>query len=91
MFNSKELSLFQTSYFSDYKYINGVVEVRSRNTGHWWQLLRMDMPRATMVVVRHRYPGIKKYHIQCHVHTFTKAYRMIVDHDSYILAQQVTV
>jgi hypothetical protein len=57
------------------------------NTGHWWQLLRMDMTRATMIVIRHRYPGIKKYHLQCHVHTFNKAINIIKDHDAYILAK----
>ena len=60
MFNSKELSFFQTNYFSNFIYQNSVIEVCSRNTEHWWQILRMDMPRATMVVVRHRYPGVKR-------------------------------
>jgi hypothetical protein len=87
MFNSKELSLFQTSYFSDFKYQNEVIEVRSINTGHWWLLLRMDMPRATMIVIKHRYPGVKKYYLQCHIHTFNKAIRLIKDHDAYILAK----
>lgn len=85
MFNSKELSLFQSPYFSDFSYKNGIIEVRSRNTGHWWQILRMDMPRATMVIVRHRYPRAKEYHIQFHVHTFNKAIKMIIEHDKYIL------
>ena len=86
MFSKNELSLFQSGYFSHFKYEYGIIEVRSINTGHWWQILRMDMPRSTMVVVRHRYPGVKKYHKQCHVHTVAKACRMIMDHDFYILS-----
>lgn len=86
MFNFQELSLSQSTYFSDFNYKNGVIEIRSRNTGHWWQILRKDMPRATMIMIRHRYPGVKKYHIQCHVHTFTKAIKMIIEHDKYILS-----
>lgn len=87
MFNSQELSLLKSPYFSDFNYQSEAIEVRSINTGHWWQLLRMDMPRATMIVIRHRYPGIKKYHLQCHVHTFNKAIKLIKDHDAYILAK----
>lgn len=87
MFSMHELSLFKSDYFSHYNYENGIIEVQSKNTGHWWQIFRMDMPRATMVVVRHRYPGVKKYHMQLHVHTLNKAYKMIVDHDTYILAK----
>ncbi len=85
MFSIQEISLFQSDYFSYYKYENGIIEVQSKNTCHWWRVFKKDLPRATMIVVWHRYPCDKKYHIQCHVHTFIKAYKMIVDHDSYIL------
>lgn len=91
MFNSQELSLVQIRYFSDFTYQNGVIEMRSKNTGHWWQIIRKDMPRASMVIVQHRYPGIKKYHKQCHVHTFEKAIRMIIEHDKYILSDSITL
>ncbi|BCJ98133.1 hypothetical protein [Anaerocolumna chitinilytica] len=91
MFNSQELSLVQTRYFSDYSYINGVIEIRSKNTGHWWQIVKKDMPRAKMVIVRHRYPGVKKYHLQCHVHTFEKTIRMIIEHDKYVLSDSITL
>ncbi len=85
MFSNQELSLFQSDYFSNFKYENGILEVQSKNTGHWWKISRMDMPISIMIVVKHRYPGVKKYHMQFHVHTLKKAYKMIVDHDSYIL------
>ena len=85
MFTKSELSLFQSDYFSLFKYENKTIEVRSQNTGHWWQIYRMDMPITTMIVVKHRYPGVKKYHMQFHVHTAAKACRMIMDHDFYIL------
>jgi hypothetical protein len=91
MFSILELSLFQSDYFTNFNFKNGVIEAQSKNTGHWWQIFKMDMPRATMVVVRHRYPGTKKYHMQFHVHTFAKAYKMIVEHDSYILEEQSIV
>ena len=87
MFSNHELSLFKSSYFSNYNYENGIIEVQSKNTGHWWLVFRMDMPISTMVVVKHRYPGVMKYHKQCHVHTVAKACRMIMDHDLYILSQ----
>ncbi len=85
MFSNFELSLFHSDYFSNFSYENGIIEVQSKNTGHWWLIFRMDMPRSTMVAVRHRYPGVKKYHVQCHVHTLHKAYTMIKEHDTYIL------
>lgn len=88
MFSKSELSLFQSDYFSHFKYENEIIEVRSQNTGHWWLISRMDMPISTMIVVKHRYPGVKKYHKQCHVHTVAKAYRMIIGHDTFILAKQ---
>ncbi len=89
MFNSQELSLVKIRYFSDFTYQNGVIEMRSKNTGHWWQIVKKDMPRSKMVIIRHRYPGVKKYHMQCHVHTFIKAVNMIIEHDKYILEKAI--
>ncbi len=90
MFSNQELPLFKSSYFSHYSYENNIIVVKSNNTGHWWKIFRMDMPRATMIVVKHRYPGAKKYHMQFHVHTVSKACRMIMDHDFYILKKLST-
>ena len=85
MFNSQDLSLFQTDYFCNFAYKRGLIEVRSKNTGHWWTLARLDMPRSTMVLIKHKYPGDNGYHKQCHVHTFIKAVKVIKEHDDYIL------
>ena len=86
MFSIKELSLFQSNYFTNFSYKNNIIEVQSTNTGHWWQIFKKDMPRSTMIVIRHRYPMIKKYHLQCHVHKTIKAYKVIKEHDEYILS-----
>ncbi len=85
MFSFKELSLFQSDYFSNFSYHNGIIEVKSKNTGHWWQIFKKDMPISNMVVTRHKYIKSDKYHMQCHVHKVAKAYKMITDHDKYIL------
>jgi hypothetical protein len=44
MFNSHELSLVHISYFSNLAYKNEIIEIRSKNTRHWWQILRKDCP-----------------------------------------------
>lgn len=93
MFSNKELSLFQSDYFSHFSYNNGLIEVRSKNTGHWWQIYWKDMPISNMIVTRHKYTKADKYHMQCHVHRVDKVYRMITEHDKYILnfTEQLTV
>jgi len=87
MFNSHELSLFESSYFSNFSYSTGIIEIQSKNAGHCWRKLKKDMPRSTMVVIYHKYKFRDNYHVQCHVHTFNKALRLIRDNDSYILNQ----
>jgi hypothetical protein len=85
MFSKQELSLFQSPYFSNFSYFNGIIEVQSINTGHWWQIFKKDMPRSAMIVTLHKYNKDSKYHKQCYVHTLSKAYRMIIGHDEYII------
>jgi hypothetical protein len=85
MFSKQELILFQSPYFSNFSYSNGIIEIQSNNTGHWWQIFKKDMPRSIMIVVLHKYNTFDKYHKQCHVHTLFKAYRIIKSHDNFIL------
>lgn len=84
MFSKQELSLFKSSYFSNFSYFNGIIEIQSKNTGHWWQISKQDMPRSTMIKVLHKYKFSDKYHKQCYVHTFRKAINIIKGHDDYI-------
>lgn len=87
MFSKQELSLFQTPYFSNFSYSNGIIEIQSNNTGHWWQIFKKDMPRSTMIVTLHKYNKNDNYHKQCHVHTLQKASCKIKSHDEYILVK----
>jgi hypothetical protein len=93
MFSILELSLFQSDYFTNFNFKNGVIEVQSKNTGHWWQIYWKDMPISNFLVIKHKYKKEDKYHTQCHVHFIGKAYHMIIKHDEYILnhANQITV
>lgn len=87
MFSKQELSLFHSPYFTNFSNSNGIIEIQSKNTGHWWQITKKDMPRSMMIVTYHKYTKNDKYHKQYYVHTLSKAFCLIKSHDKYILVK----
>lgn len=87
MFNQNELSIFQSDYFDNYFYKNGVVEVQSHNTKHYWKFYKVEMPIQNKIVLFHKYDKYDKYHKQCFLQNVKKVYKAIVEHDAYLLGK----
>lgn len=89
MFTRKEEQLFHDPYFSIIRETEQYVEVRSRNTGHCWNIFKNTFEARQQVILYHKHTEQAKYyhkHRECR--TVTEAIDQIKGHDSYILEQQ---
>lgn len=89
MFTRKEEQLLHDSYFSIIRETEQYVEVRSKNTGHCWNILKNTFEAKQQVTLYHKHAEQTKYyhkHRECR--TVMEAIDQIKDHDSYVLEQQ---
>lgn len=89
MFTRKEEQLLHDSYFSIIRETEQYVEVRSKNTGHCWNILKNTFEAKQHVILYHKHTEqAKYYHKHREYRTVTEAIDQIKGHDSYILEQQ---
>lgn len=87
-FNSYEISLFNSDYFSFFSYTNNTIEVQSHNTGHWW-ILKIIEPQV--IRLYHKHKKCDYYHLQCCVARTKQGLKNIKKHDSFILKKKESV
>lgn len=72
-------------YFEVLRITDRYYELKSRNTGHYWIIIKQqagDFP----VILYHKHTGsIAYYHKQCGVYTVKQALIKIKKHDTYVL------
>lgn len=89
MFTRKEERMFHDGYFSVIRETELFVEVRSENTGHYWNVFKNSLEASKRVTLYHKHKATDKYyhrHRECR--TVQEAIEQIKSHDHYILEQQ---
>ncbi len=88
MFTRKEIESVDQSYFEVIIADGVAVELRSRNTGHYWRI-RSEYDYSIMkyhCLVEHRHKRIYPYHIQCFTKDLRGAIIKIKKHDRFQMA-----
>ncbi len=83
-FSSEEIVQFFDSYFRQCAWESSYLEVESRNTHHFWMIIKnpeADVPYTLL----HKHQRNHPYHRQCRCANFNSVIRKIKRHDSYIL------
>lgn len=82
MFDVKELDSLDEQYFSVIYKDPYDVTIRSKNTGHFWNLHSPECPENNVVVILHSHHA-EPYHMHGRAHTLQQAVRGIKRHDRW--------
>ena len=88
MFTKNEINSIDKSYFEVIIADGVAVELRSRNTGHYWRI-RSEYDYADKryhCVVEHRHRRWEPYHMQCTAIRLESAINKIKKHDRFQMA-----
>lgn len=86
-FTSKEVVTLYDNYFQITAWERTYFEIVSKNTGHYWIIIKPDEPinHECVVEVLHKYKRKDYYHHQCYSKTVGVAVKKIKAHDTYVL------
>ena len=85
MFDTNDLAMLDSEYFTIiYKDIYDVT-IKSNNTGHYWQLHNPEYPTPGQVIIFHAHSGHIPYHLHGRAGSLRQAVRSIQSHDRWQL------
>ena len=86
MFTMKEKGLLTDGYFTVIREDEKFIEVKSKNTGHYWMIYKKTDHSGKPVTLYHKHTArTKYYHKQRETLSVSKAVESIMMHDKYIL------
>lgn len=83
MFKDDDFALVDREYFQILKLKKGVIQIKSRNTGHSW---RIEPAQRGQVKIFHRHSDQQEFHRHGYEDNLEAALRMIQSHDAFQLA-----
>ena len=92
MFTRKEERMLHDPYFSVIRETEQFIEVRSKNTGHCWNVFKNTFEAKNHVTLYHKHKAADQYyhkHRECR--TVQEAVDQIKSHDCYVLEQLAKV
>jgi len=84
VFNAVELRLIDNDYF-DIVRADPYIEVKSRNTLHYWIIKKVRTIKGGHIILHHKHPKQRYYHKHDKVRTVEEAVNLILRHDQYII------
>lgn len=91
MFRDDELKRIDFKYFDILDISDYDVTVRSRNTGHVWQIHDSGTEGTDHIAIFHKHREPDKYHFHGYANTLRQAIRMIQQHDKFQMNGRKTV
>ena len=86
-FTSKEIVTLYDNYFIVSAWERTYFEIISKNTGHYWIIIKPDeqQDREMQIETLHKYQKNGYYHHQCYSKSINSAVKKIKSHDSYYI------
>ena len=88
-FTGREIVEYYDPYFVQLAWESQYLEVKSKNTGHYWGIVYTGKENAPIMLL-HKYQDYHDYHKQCDCLTVHSAIKKIKKHDDYILNKKAT-
>lgn len=88
MYSSKDFLLVDHNYFEIILLTNNHIQLKSKNTGHYWDIeCQNPFYNVCSLVVHHKHKINQEFHIQkqAHPRTILDAQRLIKEHDMWHL------
>ena len=90
MFTRKEVNLLHDPYFRVIREEENFIEVQSLNTGHCWNVLKVQFEQTNKITLYHKHKLKDQYyhkHRKCR--NILTAVAQIKSHDDYVLEQEL--
>lgn len=86
MFTKRELNMLADPYFEVIRVDDRFVEVKSKCTGHCWNVFKNNFESRMKIVLYHKHTEeTKYYHKQRICGSVADAVKVIQDHDEYVM------
>ena len=85
MFTMNELNSIDRQYFRIVGASSYAVTLQSKNTKHYWHIIKIVYPHFTSCNIFHSHHGTWNYHLHGHAPTLQDAVRSIKSHDVFQL------
>ncbi|SFU86682.1 hypothetical protein [Butyrivibrio sp. M55] len=89
MFDRKDLNCIDREYFQVISETCYHITLKSKNTGHTWDITSTENPYGKSIVISHKHNDMDPFHIQPRVHprSIQEAQDMIKAHDIWQLGK----